>query len=512
MKKICKGLICMGLAVSFMTGCTQSGKETSTTADGKTKIHVFSTVGVDRNATDGKDYYNTKWLEYAEEKNNISLEFEQAPSTSYKERLQLILASNDYPDVMNFGNHYDSEFVQAVDSGIIVPITDYVKNSENIMKYTNESSLKAMQIKQDGEIYGIPISTMLRQDGYCVRKDWLDKVGLSIPEDGYVTLDEFTEILRRFTYNDPDGNGQNDTYGMAHYIDTEKNFMPAVTMPFNMTGWQESDGEYKYMTPMYDQKSDTYKQVLEYNSKLFKEKLIDPDAPVTDQNGSKTRFSKGIVGVVSCFAGHFFSRVEEIKGVNPNAEVAYIRGIKTNDGKIINTAEFSSGYYTFWAVTSSNKNPEAFVKFIDWCLSDEGWDTVINGIEGISYNVENGEKQYISGHEMGMAKNFARRNKDTDFYIPITKTAAKPYLDMMRENMKYSMDNLQISKDNGYKPEASKTQAYIDAEMKLKQTISKILVGEVSVNEYDKVLNEWYNQGGTEYVKEMNEYIERMNK
>ncbi|MFD0717029.1 hypothetical protein [Paenibacillus sp. GCM10027626] len=43
-----------------------------------------------------------------------------------------------------------------------------------------------------------------------IRKDWLDNVGIDkLPE----TLDEYHEVLRRFTFNDPDQNGKNDMYG-----------------------------------------------------------------------------------------------------------------------------------------------------------------------------------------------------------------------------------------------------------------------------------------------------------
>ena len=44
-----------------------------------------------------------------------------------------------------------------------------------------------------------------------IRQDWLDNLGLKMP----TTIEELKEVARAFTEDDPDGNGQNDTYGLA---------------------------------------------------------------------------------------------------------------------------------------------------------------------------------------------------------------------------------------------------------------------------------------------------------
>ena len=44
-----------------------------------------------------------------------------------------------------------------------------------------------------------------------VRQDWLDKLGLTVPK----TVDDVYKVAYAFTYNDPDGNGKNDTIGYS---------------------------------------------------------------------------------------------------------------------------------------------------------------------------------------------------------------------------------------------------------------------------------------------------------
>ena len=68
----------------------------------------------------------------------------------------------------------------------------------------------------NGVCYGLDQpGTIVRNEGILIRKDWLDKLGLKVPK----TTDEFFEVMKAFTFKDPDGNGKNDTYGLGAYIE-----------------------------------------------------------------------------------------------------------------------------------------------------------------------------------------------------------------------------------------------------------------------------------------------------
>lgn len=62
-----------------------------------------------------------------------------------------------------------------------------------------------------GNMMAIPTYNMYgpTRQTFLYRGDWLKKFGMSPPE----TLDEFEQWLRKVRFDDPDGNGQNDTYG-----------------------------------------------------------------------------------------------------------------------------------------------------------------------------------------------------------------------------------------------------------------------------------------------------------
>ena len=60
--------------------------------------------------------------------------------------------------------------------------------------------------KYDGKIYAVPFQ---RYDSSpfmtFMNKNWLDKLGIN-PETDLVTIDDWYNVLKRFTTEDPDGN------------------------------------------------------------------------------------------------------------------------------------------------------------------------------------------------------------------------------------------------------------------------------------------------------------------
>ena len=113
-----------------------------------------------------------------------------------------MLVSGEYPDVIMFQTQDSDSYKNALEGEVIIPLDEYLEKTPNLMKYTYDASWKALKSNTDGKIYGVPRTSVTRADGFWLRKDWLDKIGISIPENGEITIDEFTEIMRRFTTED----------------------------------------------------------------------------------------------------------------------------------------------------------------------------------------------------------------------------------------------------------------------------------------------------------------------
>ncbi|RKN61385.1 hypothetical protein D7M11_35345 [Paenibacillus ginsengarvi] len=69
-----------------------------------------------------------------------------------------------------------------------------------------------------------------------------------------------------------------------------------------------------------------------------------------------------------------------------------------------------------------------------------------------------------------------------------------------------------LSKDRGYTPNIARTPKYLDLNKKFSEVTTRIILGDAPVEEYKKALQDWTSQFGDEYLKDMNAYIEKMEK
>ncbi|WJH33653.1 hypothetical protein N6H14_27135 [Paenibacillus sp. CC-CFT747] len=127
------------------------------------------------------------------------------------------------------------------------------------------------------------------------------------------------------------------------------------------------------------------------------------------------------------------------------------------------------------------------------------------GVEGVEYNKENGQRKYIDGVSAPWRKSIVRRANDGDFFIDAkldeaTRNKVKPWVDRSIETVAFSLDQ-------GYIPPAAKEPKFMDFKLIWDETITKIMIGELPVSDFDKLLAQWYEKGGKEYVKQMNDYI-----
>jgi putative aldouronate transport system substrate-binding protein len=443
------------------------------------------------------------FVEAAEKKTNTKVTFEVPPSSGYKEKLQLMLASGNYPDLVFFPAENDETYLKAVKDGIVIPINKYLDKAPNLTKYSYPNSWDALKVNRDQNIYGIPRTTISRVDGYLVRKDWLDNLGIKLPDNNEVTIDEFTDILRKFTFNDPDKNGKNDTYGYAANVNTVKVLNPVLTYPLGSMGWQDSAGKYKYMDAQYDT---SYKKVLEYTQQLYKEGVLDPDSAVNTVAASIDRFNRGLTGVRTEFAGYISTSETTLKKNFPNASLTYIF-VKNEQGKVLGPG-YGTGMFGLWAVTSSAKNPQDAVNFLDYMLSDEGWNLAVGGVEGIDYKTDNGKRVYNPDSKTDWRKAFVRRSGDVNFFLSTDENEKQRALPLIDKSVKAVV----MTKDRGFTPPAAKKPNYMDYKKVMDETKMKIMTGAAPVSDWDKAIDGWYKNGGEDFVNQMIEYIQSVEK
>jgi len=223
----------------------------------------------------------------------IELVIIQPPHQQYMEKLLIQLASGNLPDICEV---YASYLPQLVSDKVIIPLDEYIKKSR-YMNSIYPYFIDAVKYK-DGHIYGI----QSRAGGGCItyiRKDWLDNLGLTMPK----TWNEFVHILRAFTFDDPDGNGKNDTFGYTEPL-----------------GVDCSDWDWYNRTIMLDTRIDIYfkngkwvdgfqepgmRDALKRYRNLYEEGVIDKDLFTNTTSTARSKLYSNQVGIFAYWANHW---------------------------------------------------------------------------------------------------------------------------------------------------------------------------------------------------------------
>ena len=162
------------------------------------------------------------WVGYdiVREKLGIDLHLTVLPSSDQDQdvKIQAAGAGNNLPDVFMVSRPV---LVNLVQQGLVAPLSEdfFASMPTRTAAVHDQDSINHASV--DGVCYGMAkASDSVGVELLAIRKDWLDNLGLEAP----TTLDEFFDVMYAFTYDDPDGNGLDDTYGYGGFIETNSTF------------------------------------------------------------------------------------------------------------------------------------------------------------------------------------------------------------------------------------------------------------------------------------------------
>ncbi|BBI31207.1 hypothetical protein KCTCHS21_06060 [Cohnella abietis] len=306
------------------------------------------------------------------------------PGNEYNAKIESLLFSNNPPD-MWIDRSSDGASKLSLD-GVLADMSSYVSplSMPNYFKYwVTEKELKQYQIHN--RFYRAPIPYDKNSyRSYYIRQDWLKHLGLKIPHN----YDEYLQVLRAFTFDDPDGNGKKDTYG----------FTTSGNNSSLSTDWPEyaKNGlvypAYMNNNKLVDMESDLrIEHVVDDILKVINGGLVDPDWFF---NSGTEHIDKAIHGKVGVVLGQ---TVDFALDANPGSIQSLSRKLdpKANWvpfnplGNQPLRAGGSPEYPFVFAKMTADKYPERIkkiVEILDWLSSDEGFLLTHYGIEGEHYS------------------------------------------------------------------------------------------------------------------------------
>ncbi|MDR3127851.1 MAG: extracellular solute-binding protein [Bifidobacteriaceae bacterium] len=321
------------------------------------------------------------------QKTGISWDYTTPPLTDVQTKLNLAIASGDYPDVL-FGlgtdNLKSATLVKYAAQGILLPldtlIDKYAPNLKALLvKYPD---VKKSITAPDGHIYSLPSLTEPQPSSIWARGplwyngDWLKKLNISeqqLPK----TTDEFYDLLKKFKDGNLSGNN-ND----VPITDTDMNSIRSWMM--SAFGILAQDVFVENNKVIYGPTDPRYKDYLLYMNKLYNNNLLDHDIYQQQDEQKRAKGNANRLGVFSDWFSYFTTGKSE----NQSLDYYMFHPLTSTDSPEA-VAPISQGFQmNAFSITKHCSNPIAAMRWVDYFYSEEGANFIDSGPEGDLYKWE----------------------------------------------------------------------------------------------------------------------------
>ena len=339
------------------------------------------------------DYQDNEYTYWLQEMSGITLEIEVPPLADAAAKMNLMLASGDFPDVIiGCLIGLDQQNVLA-EQGVLVALDDYIADygTEFAKVFENFPQIQGLITLADGKIYGLPD---INECYHCslgqkmwLYQPWMDKLGLGMP----TTTEEFYQVLKAFKERDPNGNGKKDEIPLSGTQRSPGGWNTQLDR-FIMNSFVFNDVSTDNGAPSLMVENGTIKAAfnqpgwregLVYMRRLYSEGLIDPQAFTNDSPLIKALGENPdtvLLGATGAgWWGHFVQnggpsgRFKEYTAIRPLIGPSGMRQVPFNSYVV-------TGGKAQFVITSAAKNPLAAFRLADLMYS---WEGSIRGSSGV---------------------------------------------------------------------------------------------------------------------------------
>lgn len=514
------------LSVTLLGGCGGSGEEdaavSETAADSgsypmQTDVKFTywlpfssqSSMGV-TNAADLPGYQTLK------KNTGVDIEFIHP---SDQEQYNLMLASGEYPDMI------ESDFYafpggpeKAIADGYIIPLNDLIdKYAPNLKKYLQENPEVDKMVKTDeGKYYVFP---SLRGDkslqvfqGPMIRKDWLDELGLPVPE----TVDEWYTTLKAFK----------EQKGAAAPLSFE--ILTLNNSAFLAGAYNVRDGLYVDGGKVkYGQMEPGYKEFLTTMRQWYAEGLIDKNMATVDAKILDANMLDGKTGAtVGNTGGALGKWLKAMAAKDETFNLVPAKYPTLNKGEVARFGQFDLAYTPAMSVAISSQcsNPAIAARWLDYGYSEAGHMHFNFGEEGVSYDMVDGYPTYTElvtnnpdGKSMSdMLATYGKPNGGGPYVqdprymeqyssLPQQKEALKIWAETTAEET--TLPRITLTPEES--EEASRIKSDLDTYQK--EMFASFVMGTESLDNYQAFLDQLKTIGIDKYVALYQTALERYN-
>jgi putative aldouronate transport system substrate-binding protein len=484
--------------------------------------------------TQGETIESNRWLDAYSEKLGINVTYDWTvkggyTDDTYRQKMNLTLSSGDLPDVIKVDA---TTLKQLALSGEIEDLTEiWDEYAADFTKETfaGEGDSVLNSAKVDGKLMAIPeMDSSLESTQYIwIRKDWLDKLGLEAPR----SMQDLLEISKAFATMDPDGNGEDDTFGLTLTKDFysgwggSEGFFAGYHAYPNM--WVEKDGKLEFGSIQPE-----VKDALLALSEMYKNGEIDKEFGIKDGSIVAETVASGKVGIN--FGEQWNPMYPLISNYNndENADWRAYPLVSIDDEPAKVPLRFRTQLY--YAVRKGFEYPEVPLKMVNEFLETNWGKDSEFGYYYMPQEIDNAgvwKFSPVTPHQA--TKNLDVFNAIDEARKNGTQDELEGEAAVVNDNVEKFLagDKLQWGWDKiygvdgafrvmqGYQENdlllydkfvGAPTETMIEKRSTLekmeKEVFTKIIMGEAPIDDFDKFVEDYYALGGESITKEVNDW------
>ncbi len=353
---------------------------------------------------------------YQKLKEQIGCDIEALNSSgaNWQNQLALLQSDNDLPDIfLTEGPNAPEFFDKLIKNEDIISISDWVSEEHypNIYKHMQEFDYMRSNVSYArGKTWFIP-SSWHNEKSLYVRQDWIDNLNNKLADvlilEGVIssegeltaekraqwqfktpeTLLDFYRLARAFTLYDPDNNGADDTFG---YMSESNQDMDAwIYMAFD-TGWNQFVEDKATGKYTHSDITEGSMYATAFITRLIADGYMSQDSLTADNGTKQDRFVQGKAGMIYAhnWLNNFVSgimAVDKCSLEDATAKVAMCDPPAGKNGTWNGAGE--AGYWQGFCINANNSNSRIrkCLELYDYLLSDEGYELLQYGVEGVHY-------------------------------------------------------------------------------------------------------------------------------
>ena len=510
-KKIFLAMLLAVTTTISMGGCTNKQNETATSESGN-ELSYWCMLSA--NASQAvSNMSETSFAKQLMADTGVKINYLHPPQGQQGEKFNLMIASNELPDIIEYNwYYYTGGPEKALEEGLIVPI-DIEKDAPNLYAYLKDHpEIDKMCKTDDGKYFGFPF---IRGDrwlqtsaGIIIRQDWLDDLGLSMPE----TIDDWTNVLTQF--KEKKGAKAPLSVTTGAFGNTYSAFVGA----YGITTGLYLDNDQVKMGELQPE----YKEFLKQMNEWYKAGLLDNDFISLDNAMIQTNILNGVAGGT---VGSVGGNLGKWMAAKPNDKYSLVGApnpvLKKGDSIEFGNMQLAATG-TAGTITKNCKNYDAAVKLLDYGYSEKGHMLFNFGIEGESYEMKDGYPTYT--------ENITNSSDGTSMAVKLSTYALSQQEGVFVQDKRYMEQYAQLpqqkeaistwSNTNMEKhllPNIVLTSQQVE-QMKTKlenmntynsEMMTGFITGAKSLDQFDSFVAEMKTRGAEEYVNMMQEAYDR---